>query len=166
MHRLTLVRTRSLASTRAQFCFSFKDVLSVAATKLASATDDAAARAILQQLYETVNEVDTSGVRNLSDMERRLLKRTVSSRHAALQSKTSSDDDDARYFRTHATWGDARIPLQFKLCSTDDQYDDGLVRKLLLTFGEQTMLLYNAVLTGARVIVLGYNHAAGACMCG
>lgn len=141
-----------------QFCFAFKDVLSVAAGKLAAAKDETDASAILRELFEVVNAVDTDGVRNLSDMERRLLKRTVSSngRRGAAQ-----DAEDALYFRTHATWGDQRIPLQFKLCSTDDQYDDGLLRKLLLKFGEQTMLLYNAVLTGARVIVLGYNQAAG-----
>lgn len=142
-----------------QFCFSFKDVLSVAAGKLSAMKDDVDAMKILQDLYEVVNAVDTSGVRNLSDMERRLLKRTVSSNGRS----GAKDLEESLYFRTHAQWHDQRISLQFKLCSTDDQYDDGLLRKLLLKFGEQTMLIYNAVLTGARVIVLGYNQAAGMC---
>lgn len=142
-----------------QFCFSFKDVLSVAAGKLSAVKDDADATKILQDLYEVVNAVDTSGVHNLSDMERRLLKRTVSSNGRS----GAKDMEESLYFRTHAQWHDQKIPLQFKLCSTDDQYDDGLLRKLLLKFGEQTMLIYNAVLTGARVIVLGYNQAAGMC---
>ncbi|TYZ57965.1 hypothetical protein PybrP1_008420 [[Pythium] brassicae (nom. inval.)] len=148
--------------SRHKFCFAFKDVLSVAAGKLAAAKDEAGASQVLRELFETVNAVDTSGARALTDVERRLLKRTVSSssgrRGAAA---THAAGDDALFFRTHATWGETQIPLQFKLSSTDDQYDDGLLRKLLLRFGEQTMLLYNAVLTGARVIVLGYNQAAG-----
>lgn len=136
-------------------------MLSVAAAKLATATDAAAASLVLRELFATLNAVDTSGVRSLSDVERRLLKRTISSsnRHRATLAAT----DDARFFRTHATWGEQSIPLQFTLSSTNDQYDDGLLRQLLLRFGDQTMLLYNAVLTGARVIVLGYNQAAGAC---
>lgn len=142
-----------------QFCFSFKDVLSVAVGKLSAVKDDADATKILHDLYEVVNAVDTSGVRNLSDMERRLLKRTVSSNGRS----GAKDMEESLYFRTHAQWHGQKIPLQFKLCSTDDQYDDGLLRKLLLKFGEQTMLIYNAVLTGARVLVLGYNQAAGMC---
>jgi hypothetical protein len=58
-------------------------------------------------------------------------------------------------------WGDQKIPLKFKVCSTEDQFDDGLLRRLLLKFGEQSMVLFNAVLTGQRVLVLGYNQPAG-----
>ncbi|KAF1336478.1 hypothetical protein FI667_g149, partial [Globisporangium splendens] len=146
-----------------KFCFAFKDVLSVAAGKLSVVKEDAEAEMILQELFDVVNAVDTSGVRNLSDMERRLLKRTVSSngRSVAHGANAKKEMEESLFYRTHAQWHEQHIPLQFKLCSTDDQYDDGLLRKLLLRFGEQTMILYNAVLTGARVIVLGYNQPAG-----
>lgn len=124
--------------------------------------EDTDAREILQELYGVVNAVDTSGVRDLSDMERRLLKRTVSSNgRSGARGSNAKGIEESLFYRTHAHWHDQKIPLQFKLCSTDDQYDDGLLRKLLLKFGEQTMILYNAVLTGARVIVLGYNQPAG-----
>ncbi|KAJ0388870.1 hypothetical protein P43SY_011981 [Pythium insidiosum] len=70
--------------------------------------------------------------------------------------------EEALYHHTQAVWGDQKIPLKVKLCSTDDQFDEGQLRKLLLKFREQSMVLYNAVLTGQRVIVLGYNQPAGA----
>lgn len=145
-----------------QYCFSFKDVLDVAVTKLAATKTGDDAKNVLKELYEVVNSVDASGIRSMSDMERRFLKRTISSTGRAAADETDAQEiEDALFYRTSAQWQDTAIPLKFKICSTEDQHDEGLLRKLLLKFGEQTMTIYNAVLTGARVLVLGYNQPAG-----
>lgn len=145
-----------------QYCFAFRDVLDAAVSKIAAAKSAEEARTILSELFDVVNAVDTSSIRNLSDMERRLMKRTISSTGRAAASPADAKEiQDAQFFRTAVQWQEQSIPLQFKLCSTEDQHDDGLLRKLLLKFGEQTMVIYNAVLTGARILILGYNQPAG-----
>lgn len=140
--------------------FALKQVLDVAVTKLAAATSDMDPKLVLEELFQVINAVDTSGVRMLTDMERRLLKRTVTNSDGGFRA-LSSDAESSIYFHTSAQWQLQNIPLKFRMCSTDDQHDDGLLTKLLLKFGEQTMTIYNAVLTGLRVIVLGYNRPAG-----
>lgn len=135
----------------------------MAVSKIALAKTGEEARGILEELYNVVNSVDSGSIRNLSDMERRFMKRTISSTgRAAANPADAKEIEEAQFFRTKVQWQDKTIPLQFKLCSTEDQHDDGLLRKLLLKFGEQTMAIYNAVLTGARVLILGYNQPAGA----
>lgn len=140
--------------------FALKQVLDVAVAKLAAATSDMDPKHVLEELFQVINAVDTSGVRKLSDMERRLLKRTVTNSDGGFRA-LSSDAESSTYLHTSAKWQLQTIPLKFRMCSTDDQHDDGLLTKLLLKFGEQTMTIYNALLTGLRVIVLGYNQPAG-----
>jgi hypothetical protein len=137
-------------------------VLDVAVAKVAEAKTGEDVRGILEQLYNVVNSVDAGSIRSLSDMERRFMKRTISSTgRAAANLADAKEIEEAQFFRTQLQWQDKTIPLQFKLCSTEDQHDNGLLTKLLLKFGEQTMIIYNAVLMGARVLILGYNQPAG-----
>ena len=151
----------ALCSTH-KSCVSLKDVLNLAVLKIVGTTNETASEQVLKELYDVVNAIDISGVRGLSSMERRLMKRTISS-----TGQTLADREDAMtlknalFFRTRAHWNDSNVPLQFKIYSTDDQHDDGTLTQLLQTFGEQTMVLFNAVLTGQRVIMLGYNRPAG-----
>ena len=127
--------------------------------KIAGAQDSHASTKILHELYHVINSISLNGIRNLSEMERRLMKRTITSRpYYNINWKAT---EDSLYHSTIAEWDEIKIPLRFKLCSTPDQHDDGLLSSLVATFGEQTMSLYNAVLSGARVIVLGYNQPAG-----
>ncbi|TMW57285.1 hypothetical protein Poli38472_003210 [Pythium oligandrum] len=146
--------------SRQKFCFAFKNVLEVAVSKLAVAKDEAETKQVVQELYEVVNAVDSGNVRDMSDMERRLMKARIDTNSAASLVEQKAQEE-ALFHHSTATWGDQKIPVRYKLCSTEDQFDDGLLRKLLLKFGEQSMILYNAVLTGQRVLVLGYNQPAG-----
>ncbi|KAJ0407542.1 hypothetical protein P43SY_006860 [Pythium insidiosum] len=97
----------------------------------------------------------------VSQPDKRRLMKTHIDAHTAASLVEQKAQEEALYHHTQAVWGDQKIPLKVKLCSTDDQFDEGQLRKLLLKFGEQSMVLYNAVLTGQRVIVLGYNQPAG-----
>ncbi|KAG6598110.1 Arf3-interacting protein 1, N-terminal domain [Phytophthora cinnamomi] len=151
----------ALCSTH-KSCFALKDVLDVAVRKIVGAPGEAESEAVLRELHGVVNRVDVSGLRGLSAMERRLMKRTISSTgRAAADHEDAERLEKALFFRTQALWDDLPIPLQFKICSTDDQHDDGTLTQLLQTFGDQAMTLFNAVLTGQRVIMLGYNRPAG-----
>lgn len=151
----------ALCSTH-KSCFALKEVLNLAVLKIVGAKSEAESENVLKELHEVVNAVDVSGVRGLSSMERRLMKRTISSTgRAAANHEDAERLEKALFFRAQALWDDIPIPLQFKVCSTDDQHDDGTLTQLLQTFGDQTMTLFNAVLTGQRVIMLGYNRPAG-----
>lgn len=135
----------------------------MAVAKVAEAKTSEDVHGVLEQLYNVVNSVNAGSIRSLSDMERRFMKRTISSTgRAAANPADAKEIEEAQFFRTQVQWQDKTIPLQFKLCSTEDQHDSGLLSKLLLKFGEQTTIIYNAVLTGARVLILGYNQPAGA----
>ncbi|KAE9008972.1 hypothetical protein PF010_g11144 [Phytophthora fragariae] len=151
----------ALCSTH-KSCFALKEVLNLAVLKIVGAKSETESEAELKELHEVVNAVDVSGVRGLSSMERRLMKRTISSTgRAAANHEDAERLEKALFFRAQALWDDIPIPLQFKICSTDDQHDDGTLTQLLQTFGDQTMVLFNALLTGQRVIMLGYNRPAG-----
>ncbi|CAI5733157.1 unnamed protein product [Peronospora destructor] len=151
----------ALCSTH-KSCVSLKDVLNLTVLKIVGTTNEAESEEVLKELYDVVNAIDISGVRGLSSMERRLMKRSIST-----TGQTLANQEDATrlknglFFQTRAYWDDISVPLQFKICSTDDQHDDGTLTQLLQTFGDQTMVLFNAVLTGQRVIMLGYNRPAG-----
>lgn len=134
-------------------------MLDLAARKIAGAASPEASSTILHELYSVINSIDISGAHKLTEMEQRLMKRSISD--YASQNTTAKSAEETFYHTTHAEWNEFKIPIRFKLCSSDDQHDEGLVRDLLATFGEQTMLLYNSVLTGARIIILGYNQPAG-----
>ncbi|KAE9032695.1 hypothetical protein PR003_g10977 [Phytophthora rubi] len=151
----------ALCSTH-KSCFALKEVLNLAVLKIVGAKSETESEAELKELHEVVNAVDVSGVRGLSSMERRLMKRTISSTGRATANHEDAERlEKALFFRAQALWDDTPIPLQFKICSTDDQHDDGTLTQLLQTFGDQTMVLFNALLTGQRVIMLGYNRPAG-----
>lgn len=151
----------ALCSTH-KICFALKEVLNMAVLKMVGSKSAEESDTVLKELYAVVNAIDISGVRKLSDMEKRLMKRTISSRgRIGANREDPKTMAKALFFRTQAMWEEIPIPLQFKVCSTDDQHDDGTLTQLLQTFGEQTMVLFNAVLTGQRVIMLGYNRPAG-----
>ncbi|KAL0591504.1 hypothetical protein ABG067_001102 [Albugo candida] len=142
-----------------KWCFSLKQLLDLAVRKITGAQDSSASTNILHELYHVINSISLNGIRNLSEMERRLMKRTITSR--PFSNVNWKATEDSLYHSTVVEWDEIKIPLRFKLCSTLDQHDDGLLSNLIATFGEQTMSIYNAVLSGARVIVLGYNQPAG-----
>ncbi|ETW08956.1 hypothetical protein, variant [Aphanomyces invadans] len=145
------------------FCIAFKDILTIAIDKLfALGSNESAASAtdVLQSLYDVINAVDVSGVTNLqqSEVEVRLLKRTMCAKPLGGAVHTS---DESLVYTTHASWGNESIPLKIKLCNTQDQHEEGSLIDLIAKFGDQTMQIYNAVLTGSRIIMLGYGLPAG-----
>ncbi|OQR93708.1 hypothetical protein ACHHYP_02341 [Achlya hypogyna] len=146
-----------------QFCFAFKPLLDIAVDKLFELSLDAppeATTGILSDLFDAINAVDVSGVTSLqqSPVEIRLLKRSMCAKPLSGATRTS---DESLVFNTRAKWGATAVPLKIKLCSTPDQHEEGLLTVLINKFGEQTMQLYNAVLAGSRIIMLGYNLPAG-----
>ncbi|RHY34237.1 hypothetical protein DYB32_005453 [Aphanomyces invadans] len=144
-------------------CSDHHDILTIAIDKLfALGSNESAASAtdVLQSLYDVINAVDVSGVTNLqqSEVEVRLLKRTMCAKPLGGAVHTS---DESLVYTTHASWGNESIPLKIKLCNTQDQHEEGSLIDLIAKFGDQTMQIYNAVLTGSRIIMLGYGLPAG-----
>ncbi|KAH9197725.1 hypothetical protein AeNC1_000309 [Aphanomyces euteiches] len=145
------------------FCFAFKDVLSIAIDKLfalGSNETPSTATNVLLTLFNVINAVNVSGVTSLqaSEVEVRLLKRSMCARPLGGQAHTS---DESLVVNTQAQWDYHIIPLQIKLGNTHDQHEEGSLIDLIAKFGDQTMQIYNAVLAGSRIIMLGYGLPAG-----
>ncbi|RHZ37100.1 hypothetical protein DYB31_006107 [Aphanomyces astaci] len=165
---LSVVKTMHDANVRrgarikaVAICSNYHDILNVAIDKLfalGSNESVSSATAVLSSLFDVINAVDVSGVTNLqkSEVEVRLLKRTMfASSSSALPCHVRSLE-----YTTHALWDDLTIPLKIKLGNTQDQHEEGSLIDLIAKFGDQTMQIYNAVLTGSRVILLGYGLPA------
>lgn len=112
--RGAIVKAVALCS-KYHFYFCFKDLLEIAMAKLMNELEPSV---VMQELYNTINAVDTSGVVNLTDMQRRFMRRTICSiplgRNPSSKANSSSWD-------TVATWGNDSIPISIKLCTTLDQ---------------------------------------------
>ncbi|RQM24037.1 hypothetical protein B5M09_009601 [Aphanomyces astaci] len=166
---LSVVKTMHDANVRrgarikaVAICSNYHDILNVAIDKLfalGSNESVSSATAVLSSLFDVINSVDVSGVTNLqkSEVEVRLLKRTM---FAPFSSALPCYVRSLEY-TTHALWDDLTIPLKIKLGNTQDQHEEGSLIDLIAKFGDQTMQIYNAVLTGSRVILLGYGLPAG-----
>ncbi|CAI5727730.1 unnamed protein product [Hyaloperonospora brassicae] len=144
-------------------CVALKDVLNMAVLKMVATTSETESEQVLRELFDVVNAVDISGLSSMSSLERRLSRCRSIGRSGRAQDDPNEATTlaKARLFQTEACWDDISMSLQFQIGNTDDQHDDGTLMLLLQTFGDQTMVLFNAVLTGQRVVMLGYNRPAG-----
>jgi len=79
---------------------------------------------ILQDLYRVINAVDISGVTMLSEVEIRLLKRTMCAKPLGGETRTS---ENALIYSTAAHWEGVDIPVDIKLSNTQDQVSGVLI---------------------------------------
>ncbi|CAN0141396.1 unnamed protein product, partial [Discosporangium mesarthrocarpum] len=114
---------------------------------------------VLEDLYHAINSAKIREAPRPTPWERRLMRRGVSDRHMGsapvehLQSKWT--------YILSFTYGpqtiQASVPLHTFPCETLNP----AVTMLINLFGQSFIRIYNAVLTGQRVLFVGYNHAAG-----
>jgi hypothetical protein len=54
-----------------------------------------------------------------------------------------------------------RIPVTIPLYLSSDEPGERSLVHLVKLFGDQTMRIYNAMVTAQRILFVGHNHAAG-----
>ncbi|CAN0181531.1 unnamed protein product, partial [Ectocarpus fasciculatus] len=114
---------------------------------------------VLESLFDALNSANLAGAPRPTPWERGLMRRGVADKHMG----------SVPVEHLTATW---TYMMSFKYCegtvqasiplyAFPDETLTSSVTLLVNLFGQNVMAIYNAVLTGRRVIFVGYNHAAG-----
>ncbi|CAN0090813.1 unnamed protein product, partial [Ectocarpus sp. 4 AP-2014] len=114
---------------------------------------------VLESLFEALNSAHLAGAPRPTPWERGLMRRGVADKHMGT----------VPVEHLAATWtymmsfkyGERPVQASIPLYAFPDETLSPSVTLLVNLFGQNVMAIYNAVLTGRRVIFVGYNHAAG-----
>ncbi|CAM9254849.1 unnamed protein product [Ectocarpus sp. 12 AP-2014] len=114
---------------------------------------------VLESLFEALNSAHLAGAPRPTPWERGLMRRGVADKHMGT----------VPVEHLAATWtymmsfkyGEHTVQASIPLYAFPDETLSPSVTLLVNLFGQNVMAIYNAVLTGRRVIFVGYNHAAG-----
>lgn len=126
---------------------------------------------VLQELFEGLNAVDLSSVPRPHLVEQRLMQRGVVMCPSASDSENQDNDKAADMTldylpsswvasRTAYLFGD-EMRLSIPTHLSPDDLGAANVSFLLQIFRENSMKIYNAIVTKKRVLFVGYDHAAG-----
>ncbi|CAM9659828.1 unnamed protein product, partial [Chrysoparadoxa australica] len=116
-------------------------------------------KVVLEDLFASLNAADLSVVPQPYPHEKRLMRRGVAGRHMG-----STPVEHLQHKWTHTLafeYGQQKIQANMPLHTSADETLTASVTLLMNIFGPAAMKIYNAVLTGQRVLFVGYNHAAG-----
>lgn len=121
---------------------------------------------VLEELYEGLNAVDLSTLPRPNIIEQRLMHRGISISYSYTEKLNQTD---MRFDYSPSSWvvernavlfgSDVKIP--FPLYHSPDDVGAAKVSFLLEIFKENSMKIYNAIVTKKRVLFVGYDHAAG-----
>jgi hypothetical protein len=115
--------------------------------------------AILSDLYNTMNAVSMSSVPYPLPWERRLMRRGVAASYVGFP-----PTEHMPQMWTHTVsfeYGTQKVQTNLPLHMSPDETLVPSMSHLFQVFGPSAMKIYNAVLIGARILFVGYNHAAG-----
>lgn len=120
-------------------------------------------REALEAFFRALNATDVTGLQAFPPLrEQRLMRRGVSG--PTMGRPVPEQRPEAWHWDGAVTYNATAIPLRIPLSLSTDEVlatEEQALTRLVSTFGEASMRIYNAVLTGQRVLFVGYNHAAG-----
>ncbi|CAM9544185.1 unnamed protein product [Ascophyllum nodosum] len=114
---------------------------------------------VLKSLFVAVNAADIAGTPRPTPWERDLMRRGIADKYMG-----SVPEEHLTSTWTHMmtfTYGGQNIQATLPLYLGPDETDSSSVKLLVSLLGQNITNVYNAVLTGQRVLFVGYNHAAG-----
>jgi hypothetical protein len=118
---------------------------------------------ILSNLYKDLNSINLSAVFRPNPIEKMLMRRGVGMPHLGqnivYRPKTWVQDIQIP-IDVDSVEGPGQISLSLKLHNTSDEVGDISVITLVQTFGPAVMRIFNSIITGQRILFVGYNHAA------
>jgi hypothetical protein len=121
---------------------------------------------VLEELFEGLNAVDLSTVPRPNFVEQRLMHRGVSISYSYSE---KLNQKDMRFDYSPRSWVAERtatlfgtdMPLPIPTYHSPDDVGAAKISFLLEVFKENSMKIYNAIVTKKRVLFVGYDHAAG-----
>ena len=121
---------------------------------------------VLEDLYEGLNAVDLSTLPRPTIVEQRLMHRGISISYSFT---AKLNEADMRFDYSPSSWVAERtatlfgadLKLPFPLYHSPDDVGAAKISFLLQIFKENSMKIYNAIVTKKRVLFVGYDHAAG-----
>ncbi|CAN0338931.1 unnamed protein product, partial [Phaeothamnion confervicola] len=154
VRRGAVVKAMAVCS-RYHFIEMFRPLLIIALDAYYQTLDPA----VLKSLYDALNAADMSQVPRPTPWERGLMRRGV-----ALRPLGATPVEHLQQKWTHTMsfdYGIQAVQAIIPLHTSPDETVTPSLTLLVRVFGAATMRIYNAVLTGQRVLFVGYNHAAG-----
>jgi hypothetical protein len=121
---------------------------------------------VLEELYQGLNAVDLSSVPRPNIIEQRLMHRGISISYSYTEKLNQTD---MRFDYSPSSWVAERtatlfgVDMQLPIPTYHSPDDIGAanISYLLQIFKENSMKIYNAIVTKKRVLFVGYDHAAG-----
>lgn len=124
---------------------------------------DNASPDILANLYKDLNSINLSAIFKPSRIEKMLMRRGVGIPHLGHNLTYSPKiwaQDIVIPIDVDSTQGSGQVSLALKLHYTSDEVGDISVINLVQTFGPAVMRIFHGIITGQRILFVGYNHAA------
>lgn len=159
VRRGALVKAMAIFS-RYSFIEIFKKPLELALRKYF----DNQSADILASLYRDLNATDLSNIPKPNSIEKMLMRRGVGISHLGenitYRPKSWNQDLLIPVDVDSVDGPPGHISLSIKLYYTPDEVGDISVTNLVQTFGPAVMRIYHGIITGQRILFVGYNHAA------
>jgi len=159
VRRGALVKAMAIFS-RYSFIEIFKKPLELALRKYF----DNPSADILASLYKDLNSTDLSNIPRPNSIEKMLMRRGVGISHLgenlAYRPKVWNQELLIPIDVDSVDGPPGQISLSIKLYYTPDEVGDISVTNLVQTFGPSVMRIYHGIITGQRILFVGYNHAA------
>eukprot|EP00164_Ancoracysta_twista_P004242 GFYU01005716.1.p1 GENE.GFYU01005716.1~~GFYU01005716.1.p1 ORF type:complete len:710 (-),score=142.81 GFYU01005716.1:76-2205(-) len=152
VRRGAIVKSMAIC-TQHQTFHVFKPILVLALEKYFDAGGDEG-MTVLSYLYNTINAMDISTMPRLTELQKQV------SRLQRITVSNSDTRDASEYFSSSMIWEAVKIPVRIPLTLQEDEYGEASVSTLVKKFKENTPIIYNALLSEKRVIILGHNHPA------
>lgn len=154
VRRGAIVKAMAVCS-RYHFIEMFRPLLIIALDQYYQTLDPQ----VLANLYNAINAADIASVPRPQPWERRLMRRGETGKQMGT---IPVEHLSQKWTHTIAfEYGTQRVQAVIPLHTTSDETLSPSVTQLLSVFGPAVMRIYSAVVTGQRVLFVGYNHAAG-----
>jgi hypothetical protein len=108
---------------------------------------------VLENLFKMLNSIDMSVVPRANALHKSLLMRDIALR------KNSEVLDDW-IFKTNVEIGGKSLNIHIPYYRSLDEISSANITRLVNVLGPNVMRLYHSILTGQRVLFIGYNHSA------
>jgi len=158
VRRGALVKAMAIFS-KYSFIEIFKKPLELALRKYF----DSPSPEILANLYKDLNSIDLTSVYKPNLIEKMLMRRGVGVPHLGhniIYSPKLWLQDIQIPIDVDSPQGPGQVSLSLKLHYTSDEVGDISVTNLVQTFGPAVMRIFHGIITGQRILFVGYNHAA------
>jgi len=152
VRRGAIVKSLAVCS-RNREVFYLRPVILQALTKYFDCEGPEEQKVYLETFFSALNNIDLTLKPVFSEVQQRVYR-------AARLKLSNSKAHRNSFSRSKFEFAGVSIPLSFPVMIEDDEVDMTSVKALLQKFDESIMDIYNAIVSGRRILFLGHNEAA------